>query len=128
MGSVLNMRYIPLVLTIGVVSASGALAQTRANSASTSPSGRYVAIGCLSKQGTGAAARYQLTDPRGEKPSVYRLQGDVAQFERHVGHTVEAGGGIAPGPASGPYTMKVESLVYVAPTCSTTAARSGVRP
>lgn len=110
-------------LALAVLPLAAPLAQT-----STAPSGRYVAIGCLSKQGTGSAARYQLTDPRGEKPTVYRLQGNVEQLERLVGRTVEAAGSLAPAAATGPFSMTVDSLVYVAAKCSTTAVRSGVRP
>lgn len=113
-------------LTLAVLSATDLCAQTRATS--TAPGGRYVAIGCVSKQGTGSAARYQLTDPRGEKPTVYRLQGDGALLERHVGRTVEAAGPLTPAAAGAAYSLKVESLVYVAATCATTNLRSGVRP
>jgi hypothetical protein len=110
-------------LALAVLPLATPFAQT-----STAPSGRYVAIGCLSKQGTGAAARYQLTDPRGEKPTVYRLQGNAEQLDRLVGRTVEAAGSLAPAGANGPFSMTVNSLVYVAATCSAPVARSGVRP
>ena len=47
-----------LALLVIVLAVSSALqAQTGVGNSSTSPSGRYVAIGCLSKQGAGAAAR-----------------------------------------------------------------------
>lgn len=117
------MRHIAIALTLALLPQAAPLAQT-----STAPSGRYVAIGCLSKQGAGAAARYQLTDPRGEKPTTYRLQGNREQLDRLVGRTVEAAGALAPASAAGPFSMTVHSLVYVAATCRTTAVRSGVRP
>jgi hypothetical protein len=79
-------------------------------------SGRYVAIGCVTKQGAGAAARYVVTDPRGEKPTTYRLQGDRELLERHVGHRVEVAGPIASG---APLTLIVRSLVWIASSCRT---------
>ena len=123
------MRPIALAILVATLSASGALAQTRANSASTSPSGRYVAIGCLSKQGTGAAARYLVTDPRGEKPTTYRVQGDAEQLARHVGHTVEVAGALTPpASASGQYLLKMNTIGWIASSCSASSIRSGVRP
>lgn len=121
------MRHIALAIAIATIPAA-THAQTRANSTSTSPSGRYGAIGCLSKQGAGASARYQLTDPRGEKPTVYRLQGDTALLDRHVGKTIEVAGPLAAGPASGQYSLTVRSLVYLQATCRTQTGRTGVRP
>jgi len=80
--------------------------------------GRYVVIGCIARQGTTAAPRYVITDPRGDKPSVYRLQGDTAQLAQHVGHTVEVRGSLtAPAASSGQYTLRVNTLTYVATTC-----------
>ncbi|MGE3957812.1 MAG: hypothetical protein AB7H96_13915 [Vicinamibacterales bacterium] len=117
-----------IALSVALASASvPALAQSSSGSASTAPGGRFVAIGCLSKQGAGAAARYLVTDPRGEKPTVYRLQGDTALLERHVGHTIEAAGPLA-GRAAAQYALKVESLVYIARTCQAPTTRTGVRP
>jgi hypothetical protein len=82
------------------------------------PPGRFVAIGCVTKQGTGTAARYLLTDRRGETATTYRLQGDAAQLEPHVGHTVEAAGPLTPPTAgSRQYVLKVSSLTWIASTC-----------
>lgn len=93
------------------------------------PPTRYVAIGCLSRQGTTAAPRFVLTDPRGEKPTVYRVQGDVAQLAPHVGHTVEVAGTLAaPATPAGQYVLRASSLAWIASSCGTSAVRSGVRP
>jgi len=75
---------------------------------------RYVAIGCISRQGTASAPRYVVTDARGDKPVVWRLQGEGAQLARHVGHTVEISGSIA---AGSPLTMSVRSVVWIASSC-----------
>lgn len=123
------MRHTALTLIILTCAASTLGAQARTDSASTAPGGRYVAIGCLTRQGTAAAPRFVLTDPRGEKPTVYRVQGDVAQLAPHVGHTVEVTGTLTrPAAAGGAYAMKLSSLAWVASSCSTSTVRSGVRP
>ena len=90
-----------------------------ARPAAPSASGRYVAIGCLARQpGTaGASARYQITDTRGDTATVYRIDGDRALLEPHVGHTVEIAGPAAPTPGSTRLTLKATSLVYIATTC-----------
>lgn len=119
---------ISAIVASAVLAAGFAQAQSRANSSSTSPSGHFVAIGCVTKQGTGTAARYLITDPRGEKATVYRLQGEVEQLERHVGHTMEAAGSLGAPAAGAQYTLKVSSLVWLASTCRTPTARTGVRP
>src|SRR6478672_2730049 len=67
-------------------------------------SGHYVAIGCLTKQGTAPASRYVVTDPRGDKPMAWRLQGDSELLARHVGHKVEVAGSIV---TKSPLTLSV---------------------
>jgi len=76
--------------------------------------GRYVAIGCISRQGTASAPRYVVTDPRGGKPVVWRLQGESEQLARHVGQTVEVTGSVV---TSSPLTMSVKSVVWIASSC-----------
>ncbi len=91
---------------------------------------RFVAIGCLTAQ-TSAGAKpvtsFIVTDPRGEKPTIYRLEGDVATFKRHVGHTVEVSGPLTPAPAknaaAAPPVMKVQTLVWIASTCRPAGAK-----
>ncbi|MGC4081908.1 MAG: hypothetical protein QM736_07325 [Vicinamibacterales bacterium] len=101
-----------------VVSGAIAHAQSGPNSASTSPTGRYVAIGCLTKQGSGNTTRYLVTDTRGNTPTIYRLQGDAAQLERHVGHTVEATGSLnTPSAGTTQYTLRVTDVVWLATGC-----------
>jgi hypothetical protein len=90
-----------------------ALAQTGATRPAPA-NGRYVAIGCLTKQGTGSTARYVVTDPRGDKPTVYRLQGDTELLQRHVGHTVEVAGALTTGTVG---TLTVRSLVWISSSC-----------
>ena len=113
------------VSTLGLVVALSMLASAQSGSAPTTASGarRYVVIGCLSREGTAAAPRFVLTDPRGDRPTVYRLTGDAALLAPHVGHTVEAAGSIttpaAPGRGtpSSP-TLKVDSLVWLSTACA----------
>ena len=69
---------------------------------------RFTAIGCLERStrnpaggGAAAAQSFTLTDPRGDKPSVYRLQGDEKLLDLHVGHTVEATGTISSASTTG---------------------------
>jgi hypothetical protein len=85
---------------------------------------RYVILGCVSRQ-PGAArgsSTYRLTDTRGEKPVIYRLDGDAAALDFHVGHYIEAAGSLA-APARGasasarPLVMKVERLTYLSKDC-----------
>jgi hypothetical protein len=95
-------------------------------------SNRYVAIGCISREAQpaagasrgSAAARYLLTDSRGDKPTIYRLEGDASQLDLHVGHTVEVAGPLSPAPAggrgpnAGALVLKVSSLTWVSTKCS----------
>lgn len=110
-----------LIVLALAVSTSGAalLAQTRANSSSTSPSGRYGAIGCLARQGTGTASRFTIIDKRGDRPTTYRVQGDAELLTKHVGHTVEVMGSLTPPAAgTGQYTLRVNNLVWIASSCA----------
>jgi hypothetical protein len=71
----------------------------------------FVAIGCVSRQapaGRGGAPVYIVTDPRGAKPTQYRLEADLKKFDLdfHVGHIVEVSGPLASG--TGMNTMTVE--------------------
>ena len=107
----------PLALSL-IAAMSAALSGQTPRSAPPPANGRYVVIGCIARQGTAAAPRYVITDPRGDKPAVYRLQGDTTLLAQHVGHTVEARGSLTPPAAStGQYTLRVNTLTYVAATC-----------
>jgi hypothetical protein len=91
---------------------------------------RFVVIGCLSREarppastrGSAGGSVFTLTDPRGDKPSVYRLDGDPASLELQVGHTVEATGTLSRAGASNaaPFVLKVEKLTWIATTCRNT--------
>ena len=83
----------------------------------TEPSVRYVAIGCLSRQGTAAAPRFVVTDTRGNTSTVYRLTGDAAVLAPHVGHTVEVAGALTTPAGTGQSILKVNSLVWIASSC-----------
>lgn len=123
------MRPTLLVPVALILATAAGGAQTQPSNSSTSPSGRYVAIGCLSKQGTGAAARYLVTDPRGETPTTYRVQGDAEQLARHVGHTVEVAGTLTPpANAGGQNLLRMNTIGWIASNCSASSIRSGVRP
>jgi hypothetical protein len=79
----------------------------------------FVAIGCMSLQkpaAGGQPAVFAVTDTRGDKPTVYRLDGDPKELDWHVGHYVEVAGPLTAG-AGGTYTLKVNSLIYIAMTC-----------
>jgi hypothetical protein len=58
-----------------------------------------------------------LTDPRGDRPTVYRLAGKAEDLARHVGHTVEAAGTIST-PAAAQPALTVTSLVWLRASCS----------
>lgn len=85
----------------------------------------YVILGCISRQPGAArgASTYLLTDTRGEAPVIYRLNGDAAALDFHVGHYVEAAGPLtAPArggasPSARALVMKVERLSYLSKDC-----------
>lgn len=133
------MLFPPLVLTVVVAWPGGwfggwagaalpAYAQAVLTPASPQ---RYVAIGCISRAprppaGSGATAgRYLLTDPRGDRPTVYRLEGgDAPMLELHVGHTVEISGPLTVGAGSAAtLSLKVGSLTYVSSNCRNPPAK-----
>ena len=73
----------PLMLSVLLAMASLAHGQPSPPRPAPPPagSGHYVAVGCISKQGTASAPRYVVTDPRGDKPVAWRLQGDSELLE-----------------------------------------------
>ena len=108
------------VLTLSIVVSLSALASGQTGQTRTpGPTiGRYVAIGCVSRQGTAAAPRYAVTDTRGDSPTVYRLDGDTALLARHVGHTIEVAGPLGPAQAgTAQRVLKVNTLVWLASSC-----------
>jgi hypothetical protein len=86
--------------------------------------GSLIVIGCVGRQGEGAASAFMITDPRPKPPAQYRLDGDADLLRLHVGHTVEIGGPTAPAPNGGGGanaavpTLKVQSLTYISTTCA----------
>jgi hypothetical protein len=80
------------------------------------PGPRFVAIGCLARQGTASAPRYTVTDPRGTSPTTYRLTGDAALLAQHVGHTVEVSGPLTSASSAQP-VLRVDRLVWIASKC-----------
>jgi hypothetical protein len=106
----------PLTVSLLLALASSLAGQTPPPRPPAPPagSGRYVAIGCVARQGTASAPRYVVTDARGDKPLVWRLQGEGELLSRHVGHTVEVAGSMV---TSSPLTMSVRSLVWIASNC-----------
>ena len=86
---------------------------------------QYVILGCLSRQAGTArgSSMYLLTDTRGDKPVIYRLDGDAAALDFHVGHYVEAAGPLAAparggaSPSARARVMKVERLSYLSKNC-----------
>ena len=83
--------------------------------------GNLIVIGCVSRQGEGAASAFIITDPRPKPPAQYRLDGDADLLRLHVGHTVEIGGPTAANGSGGANaavpTLKVQSLTYISTTC-----------
>ena len=85
---------------------------------------RYVILGCVSRQAGGArgSSTYLITDTRGEKPVIYRLDGDAAELDFHAGHYVEVAGPLTI-PARGAsasaraLVLKVERLSYLSKDC-----------
>ena len=86
---------------------------------------RYVVLGCVSRRPAAArgTSTYLVTDTRGEKPTVYRLDGDTATLDFHVGHLVEIAGPLST-PARGgasaagrALVIKVERLSYISKDC-----------
>ena len=110
------------ILALAALAGASALVSAQAPMVGGAP--RFVAIGCLTKQAVagrgGPTSVYQVTDARGDRPTVYVLNGDRALFEQHVGHQVEAAGSIAHSPVAErlPVELKVTSLVYIAKTCA----------
>ena len=85
--------------------------------------GKYIVIGCISREGQNVPPTFVITDSRSKPPAVYRLDGDADLLRMHVGHTVEIGGAIAPastartGDEPAVATVKVEALTYLSTTC-----------
>lgn len=87
----------------------------------------YVAIGCVSAGAARApdARTFVITDVRA-KDLRYRLEGDPAVLELHVGHTVELTGTIATaanassgaGDGAALPTLKVKRLIYISTSCA----------
>jgi hypothetical protein len=75
----------------------------------------YVATGCLSAEAP--RGTFVITDSRA-KTLRYRLEGDRALLELHVGHTVEVSGTISKGESAQLPTLNVKSLIYISSSCS----------
>jgi hypothetical protein len=121
------MRLVGALCAIVVLAASDVHLSAQA----APPSGRFVVIGCGGAPSTGTAAApgpsaFVLTDSRGEKPAIYRLDGDADKLKIHVGHTLEVTGTITPGPGTardpiaGAPVLKVEKITWIATTCRST--------
>ena len=131
-----------------IVSLFSNVAGQRGANLGTSPiPGRFVAIGCVSRApspagssttasgtsttGRGATASpaasgaFILTDYRGDKPTIYRLDGDQSELTFHVGHTLEVAGpltvsggtGMGANSAASTLTLKIASMTYISRTC-----------
>ena len=101
---------------------TGNLKDTQLNPDRVGAGQRAVVIGCISREGTGQASRYVVTDTRPKPPAQYRLEGDADLLRFHVGHLVEIAGAVAAGKAGGGTasagTLKVEALTYLSTTCT----------
>lgn len=91
------------------------------------PGGRYVVIGCVTMTrpdaAPPAAMPFILTDTRGDRPTIYRLEGDVDKLKVLVGQTAELTGPLSPGvknasdPIAAAPLMKVQAIRRIATTC-----------
>jgi hypothetical protein len=133
----ITMRKNAWSCAIGVIACTatvGLVAQAATSQRSASENTRhFVVIGCVSRETQGATtanpgaaigARFIITDTRGGRASVYRLDGEQNQLELHVGHTLEIAGPISSdrpsagrGPNAGAPVLKVESLTYISKSC-----------
>jgi len=111
--------------SVCAVAAAGLVAALSAQAPSAPQSGAkpFVAIGCVSRGAPGGAAgkgaAFSLTDNRGDKPTIYRLEGDEKLLDLHTGHMVEVSGSLSAGSGANS-TMKVASLIYISMTCPKT--------
>lgn len=88
---------------------------------------KFVALGCISRQpaappaagGNTPAPSFVITDTRGDKPTVYRLEGDPQTLNLHVAHKVEVSGPLSAGTGgnANAVVMKVEKLTYISKEC-----------
>ena len=114
-------------VTVAVASASwptDTSASQRGGDGSANPE-RYVILGCVSREPSAGRGTpmFILTDTRGEKPVIYRLNGDAAALDFQVGHYVEVAGPLASPPVGGvsasarAMVMKFERLTYLSKDC-----------
>jgi hypothetical protein len=109
---------------LGSLAIAAACAVLPAHLGAQQPAQHFVVLGCITRQPASArgASTYFLTDTRGEKPVVYRVDGDPAVLEFHVGHYVEIAGPLST-PARGAnagaaaFQIKVERLSYLLKDC-----------
>ena len=108
--------------TIGLAAAqTGNLKDTQLNPDRVGTGQRAIVIGCVSREGTGQATRFVITDTRAETPVQFRLDGDADLLIFHVGHMVEIAGPVAAVKGRGAGTagtLKVEALTYLSTTCT----------
>ena len=65
------------------------------------PGRRAIVIGCVGRDVSAQASRYQLTDTRAQPAVQYRLEGDADLLRFHVGHVVEIAGAFVRATAGG---------------------------
>ena len=104
-----------------VAAQTGNLKDTQLNPDRVGTGRRAIVIGCVSREGTGQATRFVITDTRAETPVQFRLDGDADLLIFHVGHMVEIAGPVAAVKGRGAGTagtLKVEALTYLSATCT----------
>jgi len=122
------MKRIFLLASILVLSASWAVAQyssTGTSEQSSAAANTKTVQGCLS----GSEGSYSLTDQAG---TTYKLTGDTAKLQAHVGHTIHVTGtpssdmssngmgrqsGSMSESAESPQTLQVSSFKHISATC-----------
>ena len=128
MGSVVRLLacfVFSAVAALGAAATLFAQNPARLPAATSQAPGRYVAIGCLSRQAPSATGKpaFVLTDNRGDKPTIYQVEGDEKQLALHVGHYLELSGALSRTKTAGGelLVLKVEQLIWIASTCAKTA-------
>jgi hypothetical protein len=114
----------------GAVVLTAAQTQTPAPPAAAGPPAasqqKFVAMGCITREtptatpgGKTPPPSFVITDKRGPKPTVYRLEGDEKTLTLHVDHMVEVSGPISAGTGvnANAIVMKVEKLTYISKAC-----------
>jgi hypothetical protein len=126
----MNLRFLTAAGVLAGAVLTAAQTQTPAPAAAARPPAaaqqKFVAMGCITRETPAATPggktplpSFVLTDKRGPKPTVYRLEGDEKTLTLHVDHMVEVSGPISAGTGvnANAIVLKVEKLTYISKSC-----------